>query len=378
MLPKLYSSFNNGAAAGFLGTLDRCTKCLVAEVRNGSFTLELETTENDACAGVLSSQKIIVVKPNPFDSPQSFEISSTKRVRGSADNLIRVNAKHVKDFCFQYFTTGDYDNEGVIITRTGTPSQLWQLLTSDYISENVPFSFHSNISTEAEFSLGLSVPESLGNILGGKSGSFLDLWHGELRFDNGNIYFNTVRGRDIGFQLRYGANISDMTQSEDSESVYSHIFPYGRVLLTNSTGSKKINFFAPAIEIPNHQSCRRRVFALDCTDFLDGYSVGEGGARYDEVRAAMSAYARQYAVYNELGKVKVSIDVTLRSELDKMKLVGLCDTVTVVLDKFGTKTTAKIVEAVYDSLLERWERLSIGSQRVSVADLFIHKERYIK
>ncbi|MCI6652172.1 MAG: hypothetical protein MSH11_01925 [Ruminococcus sp.] len=51
------------------------------------------------------------------------------------------------------------------------------------------------------------------------------------------------------FQIRYGSNISDYTQSESCDGTYSHVLPYGKV----SLGDRKINFFAPVFEISGHK-----------------------------------------------------------------------------------------------------------------------------
>ena len=92
----------------------------------------------------------------------------------------------------------------------------------------------------------------------------------------------------------------------------------------------------------------------------------------------MTKYAKNYATRNNLGKLQVSIDITLRAELDEMSEIGLCDTVTVILDNFGTKATAKITEVTYNTLLERWEKLTVGQSTVTVADIILNGKRYIK
>ena len=91
----------------------------------------------------------------------------------------------------------------------------------------------------------------------------------------------------------------------------------------------------------------------------------------------MTNYARTYAANRSLGKVSVSIDITLRAELDEMAQIGLCDTVSVILDNFGTTATAKITETTYDSLMERWDKLVVGATRVTVADMILNRKRYI-
>jgi len=374
MLPKLYDELTTSASGyskTFLGTINHCTKCKVTEVRNGSYTLSLETTVNDDCAGMLTSQKIIGVKANPFDSDQLFEIQRTER---GTDGIIKVEGKHVKNFCCQICSEGDYSDEHTDAHETGTPAQIWNKLKSDYISTNIPFTFSSDITVSRNFSLGINTAESLGNILGGKEGSFLDVWGGEFHWNNYTIEFLSSRGRSTGYQIRYGSNISDVRQVESCESTYTHVLPYGKV----SNGSHKINFYAPLYTIPNTQSLYTKVFMLDCTDLLDNYEVGDKGAGYDTCRTAMTNYARTYAANNNLGKLSVSISVTLRAELDEMQQIGLCDSVSVILDNFGTKATAKITEATYDSLLERWDKLVIGDARVTVADVIINRKRYVK
>lgn len=374
MLPKLYDEFittKSGHARKFLGTVNHCVKCIVTEVRNGAYTLSLETTINDDCADLISSQKIIGAKANPFDDIQFFEIQKTER---TIDGIIKAEAIHIKNFCFQICSNGDLAAEGTVTVLNGTPAQMWTELEKEYISTVIPFSFKSDITAKKDFSLGFDVAESLGNILGGAEGSFLDVWGGEYHWDNYNIEYLKSRGKNTDYQIRYGSNISDATQTESCESTYTHILPYGKVALED----RKINFFAPLYAIPNSECKYTKVFMLNCDSLLDHYSVGKHGYHYEETRAAMTKYAKSYALNNGLGKVKVGISVTLRSELDEMSEIGLCDTVKIQLDNFGTTATAKITEATYDTLLERWDKLLVGEPTVTVADLLLNRKRYIK
>ena len=309
----------------------------MTECRNGSYTLSLETTVNDDCANLLLSQRIICAKANPFDDEQYFEIQSTER---GTNGIIKVECKHIKSYCFQYCSEGDMAYDGDLLSIKGTPKEVWDKLQKDYITTTVPFNFSSDITSSNDFTLGISTPETLGNILGGKEGSFLDVWGGEYHFDNFNIHLLKSRGKVQDYILRYGSNIS-----------------------------------APIFEIENHSCTTDKVYMLDCTSFLDSYSVGKQGYKYDAVKNAMTKYAKSYGKKNNLGSLKVSIDVTLKSELEQMSNLGLCDTVTVILDSIGTKATAKITEVTYDSLNERWEKLVVGESKVTVADLILNKRR---
>lgn len=373
MLPKLYDEITQGEdyTSRYIGTLTHCRKCEVHEVRNGAYTVNLETTVNDECADLLLSQRMIGVKPNPFDNMQLFEIQKTTR---ALDGIIKVEGKHIKNLCFQLCSEGDLGREGEPTYYRGNPRQVWNRIVSAYIpGGSVPFTFTSDITTRVDYYLGLSEAETLGNMLGGKEGSFTDMWSGEFHWDNYNIEFLKSRGRDTGFKIQYGQNISSATQSETCEGMYSHVLPYGKV----SLGNYKINFFAPVFEIDGHQCKYRKTYMLDCTSFLDAYEVGQQGAHYEEVKAAMTKYAKNYAKVNSLGKLSVSIKVDMRAALDEMNQIGLCDTVQVSLDNFGTKATAQIVDVTYDALLERWTKLVIGTPTITVADLILNRRRYL-
>ena len=375
MLPKLYDEFSKNGEdyqMTYLGTINHCTKCQVKEVRNGAYTLSMETTENDDCAGFITSQKIIGAKANPFDPVQYFEIQKTERTQ---DGIIKVEAKHVKNFCFQICSEGDITAENRVVSESGTPKEVWDLLVRDYIVTTVPFTFASNISARKKFSLGLQLAETLGDILGGSEGSFLDLWGGEFHWDNYSITLNSARGSAKDYQIRYGSNISNAKQTESCENTFTHILPYGKVGVTGS--NTKITFSAPLYAIPSSESNYTKVYKLDCTSLLESYEVGTTGQNYSTVKAAMTNYARTYAANRSLGKVSVSIDITLRAELDEMAQIGLCDTVSVILDNFGTTATAKITETTYDSLMERWDKLVVGATRVTVADMILNRKRYI-
>ena len=377
MIPKLFDSFdtssNAAGAKDFLGAITHCRKCLVTEVRNEEYTLELETTVNDPVANILLSQRIIAAKANPHDPIQHFVIQKTER---SLNGIVKVSAKHIKDFACQLTSEGDVTQTDNPHTYTLTPSGVWNKLfdvSTPYIVDECPFTFTSDISATAQFYLGFNDPKTLGAILGGEEGSIKDMYSGEYHYDNYAISYLASRGKTSGYKIRYGQNISAAKQAEDSSQVYSHILPYCSV---SRTDGKYIYLYAPLYEIPNNESKTKKVFILDCSDATAQYQVGTQGQHYSEVKAAMTAFAAHYAASSRIGKTDVSIEVTTRAELDAMLSLSLCDTVKVVLDAFGITTTAKITSVTYNSLMERWEKMTVGSASVTLADLILNKRRY--
>ena len=377
MRPRLYDvSISGGGQPNktFLGTLTDCKRCDVRENTDGVYTLGLDTTVNDDCAGAILSQRFIGIKPNPFDDMQLFEIQKTSR---SLKGIITAEAKHIKNLCFQICSEGDLTFDGTDpASFTGTPQQTWNKLIADYITDVVPFSFSSDITTAAVFRLGLSEAETLGNILGGKEGSFLDTWHGDYHWDNFNINFLRSRGKKSSYAIRYGQNISSAIQTEACDGLYSQILPHGKI----SHGNRKMTIFAPPVAIDGTQSRLIKTFLLDCTDILDAYSISEGAGDHSEeyavVRQLMTTYAQKYAADNGLGLPQVGIKVDVPATLDEMKQLGLYDTVDVILDNFGTTATIQITDVTYDALNERWKSLTVGSPTVTVADLILNPRRY--
>lgn len=378
MIPKLYDSFDLSGTTGgvdFLGRITHCKKCLATEVRNGEYTLDLQTSVNDPTSNILLSQRIIAAKANPHDPDQYFEIQSTER---DLSGNVKVSAKHVKNFACQLASEGDItkvDNPDVFtLTPSGVWDKLFALTTgTPYITDACPFTFTSDITATAGFYLGFNAPVTLGAILGGEEGSMLDMFGGEFRYNNYSIQFLSERGSQTGYALRYGKNISKAKQSETCEQAYSHIQPYANM---SRTDGKNVYLYATAFEIPNNECKTKKTFTLDCTDAVRDIQLGMTGQNYEEARAAMIDYAKRYAKTNGIGKINVSIDVTTRAELDDMLLLGLCDTVKVVLDNFGVTTTAKITSVTYNTLLERWEKMTVGTAAVTLADLILNKRRY--
>ena len=374
MIPQLYGtlSLSNGSYSVYpKGLLTHCSKCEVKEVRNGSYTLNLITNVNEECIDDILSQRIIGAKPNPTDPIQYFEIQKTTR---SIDGKIKVEAKHVNNLCYQICSEGDTYPTDTTITYTGTPKEVWDRLVDQYIIDPVPFYFNSAISSQKACYLGFNEAVTLGDIMGGREGSFIDMWSGsEYHWDNFHCTLLASRGTNTHYKLKYWKNISSADQSESCLSTYSHILPYGIATF----GEIRKNFTADRIAIPNTESVMNKTFLLDCTSVLDSYPITVGNwSTYVAARNAMMEYAQNYANVNGIGNIEVNIKIDFRGTLDEMSQIGLCDKVDIVLDNFGTTVTAKIVEATYDVLLERWQKLVVGQPTITMADLLLNKRRF--
>lgn len=394
MIPKLYAPTNlYGTSRTFLGNINHCQSCKVREVENGEYTLSLITDVSDFTAENLLAQRLIKALANPHDQPQFFVISKVDR---KTDNTIEVTAEHIHTIANQFVTTSTnvYASEKDEIINT-TPAGAWNAVNAQ-LTENTPFVFSTDIITLADYWLGLSKPETLGNILSNNEGGFLNLWGGSYHYDNFNIELLQSRGSVKSFELKYGKNISDSTQTEDSSNLYSHILSYGTVIARSGYGSSRsersLSLSTPEVAIPNSQSVLKRVFPYDCSELEEiknaivyshygddengnSHTPGDG---YAEARALIQAAGLRYATSQDLGVPNVSITVTHRSELDRMTDIALGDTVRVRLDNFGTRVNARITETVFDSINERWDTLHIGEQKVTLVSVLLNQKKYLR
>ena len=74
-------------------------------------------------------------------------------------------------------------------------------------------------------------------------------------------------------------------------------------------------------------------------------------------------------VATDFSTSKSNVAETLKN-LDKCKL---CDSILVYFTPFEFKTTAKIVKTEYDVLLEKYNKIELGTIKKSIADLFSGK-----
>lgn len=366
MIPVLYSGIDMSSvfAKDRIGAIKNCSECKVTEERNGDYSLKLTTDVNDETADKISSQKVILAKPNPTDSNQLFTIYKTER---QTDGIITAYAKHVKDLCFQNCIKSLPGIGSGRIDCDGTPKQVWDYLKGNWFVWDMNFNFTSDI-TDIK-TVYTQEASTVGDILGGLEGSFLDVWQGEYHWDNYNISYLKERGKKTNYTLQYGKNISNAEQTESSENLYTHIYAYATV--KGSLDGSDVHVAEGPMEINGSKCAYKKVITIDCTEELKEYTINEETLEgMKEVRAAMDAYAQQYALINHLGDIDVNISVDYRAELDEMQNLNLCDTITVNLDKFGTTARAKIVSVEYDTLLERWTKLQIGTPTILLSDMF--------
>lgn len=340
---KLLSTLVNDNTNG-LGTLSECTSCIVKEERNGAFTLELKLPQNAKHFSEVAVGGVIKAKAREAGDPQLFRISKiTKPMQG----VVTVYANHIsydlnKTSVLPFSSTG-------IVTTLSTMKTKMQGGDAFTLSTDI-------VNTSSSFSN--KVPQSARALFGGQQGSLLDVFGGEYLFDNLQVSLLANRGNDNGVTLRYGKNITDLSQEENIENTYTAIQPYVVDLNENAVLGTLLTVV---------QSAEPKIMNLDLSNKFSGNDT--------PTVAQIDAAAQQYATANNVGVPKVSIKVSFVAlwqteeykDIAPLERVSLCDTVTVVFEKLGVNAKAKVVSTTYDTLRERYTEIEIGDARSTLA-----------
>lgn len=371
MFPLLYKSLSTVIKSTdftILGRLTSCRSCTVTEERNGDFTLTATISAHDRCATIIKTQYFLKAKPNPFDSPQFFIIYELVH---KDNETIEIKANHIKHCLYNnaISTIGDIGSSAAF-----TPTDFWKMYINGYTALENHFVFSSDISTKKQMILGFSVPCTIGELLSDREGSILDVYGGEYKFNNFNIELLKSRGKSSGYCLRWGQNISSYEQTVTSIDIASHIVAVAKVY--DEYSKKSYYLTGDVLPLTSTSSKVQSLYLLDVSDEAsnkpEDWTINSNtGELVDVIRGQLTvrASAKRQEIAESNGKPIANIKVDFRAELDKMKQIGLCDSIYV--DVNDEKIRAKIVKTEYDVLLERWNKLELGNFKSKLSDYII-------
>lgn len=336
MIPILYSATESSFSNLGIGKLTDTLSCFVTEERNGEYELEMTYPSAGVNFSSIAVQNIILAKANQYDDAQPFRIYSVSK---PLNGICTINARHIS-----------YDLSGAIVIGSVTASNAGQALSNmaSHADGASAFTFHSDNATTAEFSV--TVPASFRALMGGVEGSVLDVYGGEYHYDKFLVENLASRGANRGYTIRYGKNLIDIEQEEKCTNVYTGVVCYYDAEDGVSVG----NIVSTGISLGY-----TRNLLVNVSDYFEEAPTSD----------ALTDYAQTYIDAHELTTPQISITVSFQQiDEDYRDRVTLCDTVTVFFENLGVNAQAKIVKTVYDTLLERYESISVGSIRNNLAD----------
>ena len=371
MIPILFDAAASNFSTNGLGRLIDCVSCEVSEQRNGTYECEFVYPVNGRNYERITLDRIIYVTHDDTRIPQPFVIYK-KTV--PIDGLVTFNAHHLS-YRLANIVLEPYTAENCFDALEAMPNHS--------INDN-PFSFWTDKTTEASFSL--KAPARCKEVLGGMEGSILDTFGGgEYEWDKFTVKLWANRGRTRDVTIRYGKNLTDITDEMDASGKCNAVIPFWR-----SVDGQEVVILPELAVFAKEASTISDVW----TDEYDNHITDENETDIDfnfirlepepldlsmdfEERptlAQIRSKARSYLNQNKRTRASRNVELDFvqlwqTGEYERfasLENVGLCDTVHVISEDSDIRL--KVVGVTYDSLLDKYISMELGDAKTSLAD----------
>ena len=348
MIPILYSASETAFNSNGIARLSECVSCEVTEERNGIYECQFVYPISGASYDKIQEGCVIACRHDETTDIQPFDIYARST---PINGLVTFYAHHIS-----------YRLGNVILkpfTATSCAEAMARM-TTENINEN-PFEFWTDKQTVANFTV--SEPISVKALFGGMQGSLIDIFGGgEYEFDRWTVKLHEARGIDTGIQIRYGKNLTDMTQEYDDSGSYNAVVPYWANEDTIVTVPGYIVSIAETVGQPQR---------LTTMDLSQEFSEAPTAAQ-------LEAKARSLMSQNESWLASENIEVDFvalwqTKEYERfapLQRVRLCDKVDIIAPELGVvKTSKKVVKTVFDVLADRYSSIELGTVKTSFSSV---------
>lgn len=353
--PILYdadrTSFPAGADNG-IGILSDALSCKVTQELNGQYELELHYPVAGIHYSEIALRSILRATVGPDGGLQPFRVY---RIVPGMSGTAAVYARHIA-----------YDLGGYVVspfTAADAPSAVAGI-KSHALPAGMPFTLTTDKTTVA--AMAVVVPTSAWSLLGGQQGSLLDVYGGEYEFNGWGVRLLTRRGADRGVSVRYGKNLTDLTQDANCASCYTGVVPYwrGNDVTVTATPVYAEGDFGYV-----------RLMPLDLSSSFE----------QQPTQAQLQTEAAAYIKRDQIGVPTVSWDVKLAllsqasgyEDVAFLEQIYLGDTVGVYFQRLGVDAKARVNRIVWDCLLDRYDSVALGSVKANIAATIAGQQKEI-
>lgn len=348
MIPILYDSTETDFTSNGLGRLSETTSCIVTEARNGEYEMELKYPITGRLYDQINEGMIVSCTHDDKGDRQPFVIYR----RSAPMNGIVVFSGHHKS----------YELNDIIldpIEATSAADAFAQMEQSTTPAN--PYTMWTDVITGGTFKT--EVPKSVRAALGGTRGSVLDVFGGEYEWDNTTVYLKAHRGVNSGVTIRYGKNLTDLTQTYDTLGTYDTVVPYwyqedeGLVVL-------------PEKYVARQGVTNPKIAVLDLTqDF-------EEKPEPADLRTRATSWLTNNRPWVPNENIKIKFIQLWQTEEYKdvaaLQRLHLCDRVNVYYPELGIEVdNVEIIKVVYNVLLDRYDEMELGDARSTFAETII-------
>lgn len=315
---------------------------LITEELNGIYEAEITMLATDKHFDELMVGSLLKLPVNESGNEQIFRIYFISK---PINQVVQIKAQHIT-----------YDLNKVAVkpfSATGAVNAKNGMLNN--ILGTYPFTMTTNITnTTSKFTL--DIPRSFRECLGGYEGSLLDVFRGEYEWDNLTVKMLAKRGNDNGVRIAYGKNLTDFTQEENNENVYTSVLGYAVVNDITYTGNvyHKISATYPKVKI---------------VDFSSEFDENN-----TPTTAKLTTLAQTYATNNDIEIPNINITVSFvplyqteeYKDIAPLERVNLGDTVHVYFDKLNVEASSRVVKTVWDVNLGRYDSIELGNTKANL------------
>lgn len=358
-----------------LAMLTDCISCIVTEERNGIFECQFTYPINGSMFSEIEIGRIIYVKTseNRNLGVQPFDIYAKKAM---LNGTVTFYAHHIS-----------YRLGNIILRPMEAQScaeALSALPANTY--NDCPFTFNTNKTTTGTWTN--KIPCAVKSILNGQEGSILDVYGtGEYEWDKWSVNLYTNRGYDNNISIRYGVNLTDLTQNNDASSSYNAVAPYWAsnvdgtvvtlddgIIVSDAIGNRKVPLTAVTDDYIFNQTViedgRSDIIELQIPeqivpvplDMSEEFDTAPTQAQLRD-KAFQKLQRSQAWLPSENIKIKfVNLADTIEYKFyNDISRVSLCDTITVYCGPLGINAIKmKVVRTAYNVLLERYEEIELN------------------
>lgn len=336
-----------------IARLPDCISCLVTESLQGEFELEMVYPVSGRMFEEITEDRIIVVPPSDGGSKQAFRIY---RITTPIDGKVEISARHIS-YQLNYIISAA---NTINIPQNTTPEGAYLLATQFAPMQN-PFNFASEITTVKRYQV--PVARSVRTILGGMENSIIDIWGGELIWDNWQIHHVQRRGSDNGVRITYGKNLTAVSRSVDIGSAVTGVVAYYLSDDVDPISRQQIVVYTnPRVIYSDDPSgfAYERVVAVDATGEFEEQPTVE----------QLTAWAQEYIAKTELKSIIYTVTVDFvplwqspeYKDYAPLERVSLGDTVYIGYRQLGISVKKRVTATVYDVLANRYESIELGGE----------------
>ena len=407
----LYEQNETNFTSNGLGYLSDVIECTVSEELNGEYELEMEYPVDGIRYSEIQHRRILYVKPNPYEDPQPFRIYNINR---PIDGRVEINARHIS-YDLSGYTVSESEDKHIPFStspkifcekipsamtelNSGMPQfTFWTNSVEEYDSETYA---EEGDELKEKHWIYIDTPSSVRSLIG----QFTEKYKGEFKFDKYAVKFygpisgqseddKHYRGIDSGVVLRYGKNLTDLMQEEDSDKgMYTHLYPYwsGTVNTTktetdsesdessssttttysSNSEEKVVTMTNKLYPIFDHDVGYKRVLIYEVnSDWSDKHPNNTDDATPWPSEEEFEELCKEYIKNNELGAPKITLTASFvqlsRSaeyeDLKPLEKVLLGDTVSVLWEDLGVNSTLKCTKTEYDALTDSYKSITLGN-----------------